>query len=164
MQSMQATACSLPVMKCSLPVCRRCGCLAALWLWLGACCHFLLDATWVLQVAEMTGRKGRLVRSKSGTGVVYEARNASGVDAGAFPLRQPAPCTISRACNSMASCVAAQQSHSTHVPPAVPVTWPTVSAPAPPPTAPFALPLPPAPNTCLSPVPPPLLLQGPPWR
>lgn len=31
----------------------------------------------------MTGRKGRLVRSgEGGTGVVYEARNASGVDAG----------------------------------------------------------------------------------
>lgn len=31
----------------------------------------------------MTGRKGRLVRSgEGGTGVVYEARNASGVEAG----------------------------------------------------------------------------------
>lgn len=35
------------------------------------------------QVAEMTGRKGRLVRSsEGGAGVVYEARNASGVEAG----------------------------------------------------------------------------------
>ncbi|EFN59033.1 hypothetical protein CHLNCDRAFT_137726 [Chlorella variabilis] len=35
------------------------------------------------KVAEMTGRKGRLVRSKSSGGVVYEPRNASGVSAGA---------------------------------------------------------------------------------
>lgn len=34
------------------------------------------------QVAEMTGRKGRLVRSKSSANVVFEARNASGVDKG----------------------------------------------------------------------------------
>lgn len=34
-----------------------------------------------VQVAEMTGRKGRLVRSAAG-GVVWEARNASGVEAG----------------------------------------------------------------------------------
>ena len=41
-----------------------------------------------LQVAEMTGRKGRLVRSgEGGTGVVYEARNASGVDAGEDLIR-----------------------------------------------------------------------------
>lgn len=31
----------------------------------------------------MTGRKGRLVRGAAG-GVAYEARNASGVDAGAY--------------------------------------------------------------------------------
>lgn len=36
----------------------------------------------------MTGRKGRLVRSgEGGTGVVYEARNASGVDAGEDLIR-----------------------------------------------------------------------------
>ncbi|KAL4432432.1 hypothetical protein ABPG77_001731 [Micractinium sp. CCAP 211/92] len=34
-------------------------------------------------VAEMTGRKGRLVRSKSSAGVVYQMRNAEGVAAGA---------------------------------------------------------------------------------
>ena len=33
-------------------------------------------------VAEMTGRKGRLVRSPTGTGVVFEPRNASGVGPG----------------------------------------------------------------------------------
>lgn len=33
-------------------------------------------------VAEMTGRKGRLVRSKSTAGVVYQLRNAEGVAAG----------------------------------------------------------------------------------
>ncbi|KAL6767860.1 hypothetical protein ACKKBF_B36890 [Auxenochlorella protothecoides x Auxenochlorella symbiontica] len=35
------------------------------------------------KVAEMTGRKGRLVRSKSSRTVTYEARNASGVEKGA---------------------------------------------------------------------------------
>ena len=45
-------------------------------------CLFILPA----QVAEMTGRKGRLVRSSDGgAGVVYEARNASGVEAGEPP-------------------------------------------------------------------------------
>ena len=55
--------------------------------------HCLPDATTapLLQVAEMTGRKGRLVRSKSGAGVVYEARNASGVDAGAPALASALP-------------------------------------------------------------------------
>lgn len=41
-----------------------------------------LPPTTGCQVAEMTGRKGRLVRSKSSAGVVFEARNASGVSAG----------------------------------------------------------------------------------
>ena len=41
-------------------------------------------------VAEMTGRKGRLVRSPTGTGVVFEPRNASGVGAGEEGQRQGA--------------------------------------------------------------------------
>ena len=36
----------------------------------------------------MTGRKGRLVRSAEGGGVVYEARNASGVAEGGRQSRQ----------------------------------------------------------------------------
>lgn len=74
------------------------------------CCDAVQSCTVPLtQVAEMTGRKGRLVRSKSSGGVVFEARNASGVAAGALPgcrgspaAHQPIRATLLSGCSSAA--------------------------------------------------------------